>query len=117
MVTIQPYKLIEQFKRLSYEDKKKKIINLLQAIYDRTKQFGDVLDLLKKVEDVPVQLIIETYKSIILYGDDMNNIKIKEKMGKTAYKLKLIRQQEAKERLEEQGELKKMEEMIMNMER
>lgn len=112
---INIHELIEAFRALDFENKKKKVINLLQAIYDKVGEFGDTLDLLKKVENVPEKLLVELYTSVIQYGDDMNNIKIKEKMGETSYKLQIIREAEAKEKVREEQELVHMEHMIASI--
>lgn len=110
---LNAHQLIDDFKKLLYDHQKQKVINFLQAIYDRTQQFGDTLELLQKVDKVPGQMLLEIYTSLIMYGDDMNNIKIKEKMWQTAYKLQLIREAEAKEKIIEDKELVAMEAAIM----
>lgn len=110
---INSSELIQTFKKLSYENKKKKIIKIITAIHQKTNQFEDILLLLEKVEKVPEQMIVDLYTHIVEYGNDMNDIKIKEKIGETAYKLQLIWEEEAKDRVKEQEELLIMEKMIL----
>ncbi len=105
-------KLIKDFKSLNYDQKKEKIINFLDAINKKTWQFWDLLNLFIKVKNIPEQLLIETYIWLVEYWRDMNDIKIKEKMGRTAFILQKIWEQEAKEKVEEEEELKILEKII-----
>ncbi len=104
--------LVRDFKGLTYEQQKQKVINFLTAIYDKTGQFQDVLGLVQKVEHVPAKVLLEIYSWLIEYGRDMNDIKVKEKIWKTAFVLQKIWEAEAKSKIKDMEDLKVMEQMM-----
>jgi len=76
---------------------------------------ADILDLLQKVENIPETVLLDIYRSLMQYGDDINNITIKERMWQTAFTLQKIREQEAKEKVIENDQLIYMEKLIQDM--
>jgi hypothetical protein len=58
-------KLISDYQKLSYEDKKKKLLLMLEELKDSNQVFVDAINLVNKRNDLPEDFFLGVYTDII----------------------------------------------------
>ena len=80
-------KLIDDYSKLSYEDKKKKLLLMLDELKDANQVFVDATNLINKRPDLPEDFFVWVYTDIINMGKYIEEYK-KQKNLETANELK-----------------------------
>lgn len=97
-------KLIDDYKKLSAEDKKKKLLLMLEELKWTNQVFVDALALINKRDDLPEDFFVWVYTDIINMGKYIEEYK-KQKTSETANvlkdKMQKLKEIEATQRQEE----------------
>lgn len=91
---------IKEFKKLSFDKQKEKVINMLEILKWTGSLFNDIHEIITKI-DVSENLLISIYSSIQSAIENINNKKLKDNidaMEKVRTKLQNIKKMEEEEK-------------------
>lgn len=104
----EPEKLIEEFSKLSFEDKKKKLILILEDLKWLRPTFDEVLDATKNNPNVDEEFLVWCYGDIMTLADNVQKSDRELKMNNIADtlkdKMKKLHDRENVERAQENPE-------------
>ena len=94
-------KKVSEFKKLSFEDKKAKVLKMLGILKWSENLFDDLYNIVNNLENISEDLLISIYSTIQSAIENMDNEKIKNdiaKMEKIKKRLQKIKEMEEKEK-------------------
>ena len=94
-------KKVNEFKKLSFKDKKAKILKMLEILKWSVSLFDDLYNIVNNLENISEDLLISIYSTIQSAIENMDNEKIKNdiaKMEKIKKRLQKIKEMEEKEK-------------------
>ncbi len=104
-------KLVEQFKILSFDDKKKKLLNVIEAIWSERDSLMQVKDAILNNSFVDDEFLDGVYTDIMSFADAIqqwNKKKAMESLKNSQTYLKKLHDREEAEKVEEEKELEDM---------
>jgi len=94
-------KKVSEFKKLSFEDKKAKVLKMLEILKWSVSLFDDLYNIVNNLENVSEDLLVSIYSTIQSAIENIDNEKIKnyiDKMEKIKKHLQKIKEMEEKEK-------------------
>ena len=96
-------KKVSEFKKLSFEDKKAKVLKMLEILKWSESLFDDLYDIITTIKNISEELLVSIYSSIqsaiehIIDNDKLkDNINSMEKVRKRLQKIKEMEEKEEK---------------------